>query len=277
VSDEATAPKQPDQRKRDAQGRFVSGTQQGKAKKISEPKQDGAKRDHKESWDIRLSTAVIALATIATVAVTVHHAHIFSEQLAEFREQASSGRIAANAAKQSSDIAAATVPRAWLFVDTGTFMVPKYDTPTEYPEGGVRSYGVKLPINIRNHGKSPALIKEITADLYAKKGWGPDFDRPSHLDGDVADYDRATERFTLRLLTGRVIPADGLLVPDTELSFVFSKLPIVPETFSAKTKWLRITIKYSDPYGSNRQTSFATRVPWTNDPISADSRFNWWQ
>jgi hypothetical protein len=126
---------------------------------ITETKKNSASKEGKDWWDkanivvTALSTFVIAIATVATVCVTIHHAKIFSEQLAEFK-------IQATASKDSAEIARETLiaaNRPWLSVTL--------EASTDLVVKDANEVRLGVDFLLKNTGHSPALNADVTAEL----------------------------------------------------------------------------------------------------------------
>lgn len=100
MSDQTESDDKPKPRERDSSGRFVSARQKADAPKIAVTGDQRTERHKRDWWDksnilvTAGATAVIAVATVVTVLVTIHHAEIFSGQLGVMRGQLDEMKIA---------------------------------------------------------------------------------------------------------------------------------------------------------------------------------------
>jgi hypothetical protein len=218
MSDKTEPDNKPQHGQRDSRGRFVSARQKADAPKVATPTDQDAKHNKRDWWDkanilvTAGATFVIAAATVATVWVTLHHAEIFSEQLAEFRTQASAASEQTKALKRQLTLLEAD-QRPWISAKleiTADFVANK------------KGANIGFRYTFKNVGKSPALnvfgyarIKPNTQDLLT--GGAFHADPQGQLTSHCTELSKLTTDVTGRpgQFFGDVIfPGDSVVVDD---------------------------------------------------------------
>ncbi len=170
----------------------------------------------------------------------------------------------ADAAVRQAELAQKALPRSWLYIE----LTPQDRPQVDYGPGG----SLKIPMWIRNYGTIPGTIVSIETGLY------------------VTGYDAHMPEYPFRIVTtpfeigGSCIPdcivecptlldykykgttiAAGSGVPDEHITFGIPAPQRTPREWRGKQKFLRMIIRYSDPYGSHRETGYLGQLGRSND------------
>jgi hypothetical protein len=201
---------------------------------------------------------VIFTAVLSGVSVIQLRLLMRGETIATNTAQAA--KDSADAAQKSANAAIAMVPRAWLYVEIDPLSRPKVSYITGFVGEGLRSFNVEIPIKIRNVGKAPALIKEIKSSLFVPKSMSFPTNPPNSLEGDIPELSKAEDGTWLANMAGQLIINESDASPVFTPSFFFPRQPDFKAHIEGLPKWIYIVIRYSDPAGSDRETSYYAQV-----------------
>jgi hypothetical protein len=118
-------------------------------------------KESKEKSEIEMAlvkwTAWLAVVTFLLFLAAVVQIYVFRRQLKQMREDSITARVAANAALAQAN-ANFAAERAYIFVEV-EFVIGGF------VDEGERGQRITANVKFENHGKSPAIIKLILADL----------------------------------------------------------------------------------------------------------------
>jgi hypothetical protein len=163
------------------------------------------------------------------------------------------------------------LPRGWIFVETK-------DSGTD--TGLAASGGnVSVRFALKNYGTTPALIRDIEAELAVPESGVGNYD----LSVDPFEVSQGFVRKEARLfendLIGRVLtPGEGVS-PSHPMWFDFTTLAqVAGRPIREAPKWLRVRVRYVDPNGVNRETSgvYTLSLAGPGTMLLATSKYTYW-
>lgn len=227
-----------------------------------------AERDNpKEGDGPKITDWVQAISAAVTFLATLGLLYVGGQQLRTYKEQAKlmGSQLA---------VARATVPRAWLYAE---FNEPG---PKVITQGGNIAV---IPFSIRNHGTTPATITQVDLRYYFGgfddgKIFNPEQElittpfEVGEIGKPTAPIPGAVEcKFTSSpyIFDGTTISPNQSAPEESKKSLIQIGYPAFKQSghagFRGKEQYIFVVIKYSDPNGFDRETSYLGHVR-ANDP-----------
>lgn len=164
------------------------------------------------------------------------------------------------------------LPRSWMYVTFPRGSIPRFNYINNVGVG-LRSWKFDLPMAVHNYGSAPAVIESVSAELFVSSPYAgfqaSPFDKSGLVNKNILyrDVDNLDEFSSVIVSVGEEFK------PAFEPDVLFAQQP---ESWPPEMgpDWLRVTVRYSDPYGKARETGLLEEII-PNHIIVNDARYTY--